>query len=323
MGIILGIILGIGVVFSFGYALVSVYYDDSDGESAARSSIISGIIGVRLLIACIIVPFSIHKVDTGEVAVVKQLGKAKEVKTAGTYWDFWMINKYTKYDAKVQNVDITTMAYSSDAQTMDVQMTLQYNIVADHAIDIATQYGSLEALQGRIQSIAIEKAKSVLSASKAMDIIANRASISPAVEEAVKNAIGDEYFVNVTTVVLTNIDFSDAFELAVEEKMIAEQAKLKADYENATKVAQAQAEIEIAQAKADAELKKAQAQIEIEKANAEALKIQAEAEAEANRIISESITPELLDKILAEAWNGELPTVTGDSEIILPPELLD
>jgi len=75
-----------------------------------------------------------------------------------------------------------------------------------------------------------------------MNIISDRAAMSPAVETAIKEAIGDEYFVNVTAVVLTNIDFSDAFELAVEEKMIAEQKQLKAEYENQTKVAQAEAD---------------------------------------------------------------------------------
>ena len=109
-----------------------------------------------------------------------------------------------------------------------------------------------------------------------MDIIANRAQMSPAVEESIIAAIGENYFVNVVAVVLTDLTFTDAFELAVEEKMIAEQAKLKAEYDNQTKVAQAQAEadaklaaataeIEIAQAPADAELKKAQAKVEIAK----------------------------------------------------------
>ena len=69
--------------------------------------------------------------------------------------------------------------------------------------------------------------------------------MSPAVEEAIKGAIGGEYFVNVTTVVLTNIDFSDAFETAVEEKMVAEQMQLKAQYENQTKVAEAEADAKI------------------------------------------------------------------------------
>jgi regulator of protease activity HflC (stomatin/prohibitin superfamily) len=198
---------------------------------------------------------------------------------------------------------------------MDITMTLQYQIMPDKVIDIATHYGSLEVLQSRIQSIAIEKAKAVLSSYKAMDIIAQRAQISPAVEEAIKAAIGDEYFVKVNTVVLSNIDFSDAFEAAVEDKMIAEQAKLKADYENEKKVAAAKAD-------ADAKLKEAEAQKAIAAAEAEALLIKAQAEAEANRILTESITPELLEKILAENWDGKLPdTYVGDGSglgIILP-----
>ena len=198
---------------------------------------------------------------------------------------------------------------------MDIQMTIQYQIMSDKVVDIASQYGTLSTLQNRIQSIAIEKTKAVLSGHKAMDIIANRASISPEVEEAIKEAVGEEYFVTVTTVVLTNIDFSDAFELAVEEKMIAEQAKLKADYENQTKIAQAEAE-------AEAKLKAAQAEIDIAKANAEAIKIEAEAEAEANNTIAASLTEEILNKILADSWNGEMPAVVGNGDYILPSELL-
>jgi pseudouridine-5'-phosphate glycosidase len=97
--------------------------------------------------------------------------------------------------------------------------------------------------------------------------------------------------------------------------MIAEQAKLKADYENEKKVAAAEAD-------AAAKLKEAEAQKAIAAAEAEALLVKAQAEAEANRIITESITPELLEKILAENWDGKLPdTYVGDGSdlgIILP-----
>lgn len=328
IAIILGIVFALFAIGGFVFAFVGWMDNDS-----LKSVIIPAVIGLVCLLAFLIVPFSIHTVEAGQVAVVKHMGEIVDVRTPGTYYDFWMTNKYVKYDSTVQNVDIETAAYSSDAQTMIVAMTLQYQILSDNTDDIAAQYGTLSTLQNRIQSIATEKAKSVLSAYKAMDIIADRASMSPAVEVAIKEAIGESYFVNVHTVVLTNIDFSDAFELAVEEKMIAEQAKLKAEYDNQTKVAQAaaeaeaklkaaQAEIDIAQAKADAELKQAQAQIDIEKAKAEAIKIAAEAEAEANRIISESVTPELLDKILAENWDGALPIVIGsDGQIILPGEV--
>ena len=327
IGIILGIILFIAAIGAF----IWCGYCANDGNGVGAG--ITGVIGALLVIAFIIVPFSFHTVNTGELAVVRHLGKITDVRDAGTNFDLWFVNRYEKYDTKEQKVDITTMAYSSDAQTMSLEMSFQYQIMPDKVVDIATQYGSLNVLQSRIQSIVIEKTKAVLSSYKAMDIIAQRASISPAVEDAIKDAIGEEYFVKVNTVVLSNIDFSDAFEAAVEDKMIAEQAKLKADYENQKKVAEAeaaaeaklkaaQAEIDIAQAQADARLKQAQAEKAIAEAEAEALKVKAEAEATANRILAESITPELLDKILAENWDGKLPdTYVGDGSdlgIILP-----
>ena len=309
----IGFIVGFVLFVLMGAAIIGAVR--SWLSESSIGVIVCAILAVVLLLAFIIVPFSFHTINTGEIAVVRHLGAITHTRSAGTNFDLWVLNSYEKYDTKVQNVDIAAAAYSSDAQTMEITMTLQYQIMPDKVIDIATQYGSLEVLQNRIQSIAIEKTKSVLSSYKAMDIIAQRSQISPAVEQAIKDAIGNEYFVKVNTVVLTNIDFSDAFEVAVEEKMIAEQAKLTADYENEKKVA-------LAEAEAAAKLKEAEAQKAIAAAEAEALLIKAEAEAEANRIITESITPELLNKIIAENWNGELPdTVVGDENglgLILP-----
>lgn len=307
IGIIVGIVI---VVCCIGAIAMAVFLSDKKPVLSG----IAAIVAVALAISFFVVPFSFHTVSSGEIAVVKQLGKITGTKTAGTHYDTWFTHSYNKYDTKVQNLDTTTMAYSSDAQTMDIQMTIQYQIISDKVVDIATQYGSLNVLQSRIESVAIEKAKSVLSAHKAMDIIANRAVISPAVETAIKDAVGEEYFVSITTVVLTNIDFSDAFELAVEEKMVAEQAKLKADYENDTKIAKAEAE-------AAAKLKEAQTEIEIAKAQAEARKIAAEGEAEANKIIDKSITDKIIEKAYADSWDGKLPYVVGSGEYILPNDI--
>jgi regulator of protease activity HflC (stomatin/prohibitin superfamily) len=310
IGIITGIIIIILAIVS-GF-IASTCYDNDNNVAGTVATIVT----IALVIAFILIPFSFHTVKTGQAAVVEHLGEAKEVKTAGTYFDFWITNKYRKYDTKVQNVDMTTAAYSSDAQTMDIQLTLQYQVLGDNVMDIAKQYGNLKTLENRIQSIAIEKTKSVLSTHKAMDIIANRAQMSPAVEKSIKEVVGEEYFVNLVAVVITNIDFSDSFEAAVEEKMIAEQSKLKAEYENQTKVAQAEAE-------AEAKIKSAQAEIEIAKAKAEAVKIAAEGEAEANKIISESLNENILNKIIADAWNGEMPAVVGNGEYILPTDIFN
>lgn len=308
----IGICVGIGIALLaiISFAVFSAFTDDKPGVS-----MIALLLGIALTISFIFVPFSFHTVKSGEVAVVRHLGKIECVKTAGTHYDLWITNKYTTYDTKVRNLESATAAYSADAQTMNIQMTIQYQIISDKVVDIATQYGELKVLESRINAIALEKTKSVLSSHKAMDIIANRATISPAVETAIKEAVGDEYFVNIVAVVITNIDFSDAFEQAVEDKMIAEQAKLKADYENETKIAKAEAD-------AQAKLKAAQAEIDIAKAQAESLKIAAEAEAEANKIIDQSITEKIIEKIMADAWDGKLPIVVGDGEYILPNDIL-
>ena len=310
VGIVVGIVFA--VLFIGACVLAFAGFDSCNNGLGVTGVILA----IALAIGFILVPFSFHSVDTGEIAVVKHFGEITDVKGPGLNYDLWVIAKYEKYDTKVQNVEVTTMAYSSDAQTMDIAMTFQYQIITDKVTDIATVYGSLDALQARIQSIVIEQTKSVLSSYKAMDIIANRASISPAVEQAIINAVTDEYYVNIVTVALTNIDFSDAFEQAVEDKMIAEQAKLKADYENQTKVAKAEAD-------AAAKLAAAQAEIEIAKAEAEAKKIAAEAEAEANRIVAESLTDIILEKIYAENWNGELPDVIGSGDYILPSDIFN
>lgn len=74
-------------------------------------------------------------------------------------------------------------------------------------------------------------------------------------------------------------------------------------------------ELVIQQNKNEANIAKAEAE-------AEALKIKAEAEAEANRILTESLNEMIIDKILADKWDGKLPIVTGNGEYILPEDLL-
>ncbi len=239
---------------------------------------LSGTIIILVAILCLsLIPGSFHTVEAGQVAVVKHLGEAKTVRTAGTYFDFWITEKYEFYDAKVQNMDIKTQAYSKDAQTMSIAMNVQYKIDNSKVIEIANQYGTIDLLANRIESIATEKAKATLSSYSAMNIIETRSTISPLVEETIKSAVNEEYCVDIVAVVLTNIDFSDAFEKTVEDKMIAEQEKLKAEYEKETAIVNAQKELEVAKLQAQAKLEKAkadaEAQIEVARAEAQAVKL--------------------------------------------------
>jgi regulator of protease activity HflC (stomatin/prohibitin superfamily) len=235
------------------------------------------VIAVLGVIGLVIVPPSFHTVEAGQIAVVKHLGEAKNVRTAGTYFDLWITENYEYYDAKVQNMEISTQAYSKDAQTMDIAMNVQYRIDESKVIDIANQYGTIDMLANRIQSIATEKTKATLSSYSAMNIIETRSTISPLVEQTIKDAVDEEYCVEIVAVVLTNIDFSEAFEKTVEDKMIAEQEKLKAEYEKETAIVNAEKELEVAKLQAQAKIEKAkadaEAQIEVARAEAESVKL--------------------------------------------------
>lgn len=281
IGILVGIIIFGLMVGAFAWATHEFDYDNG-----GTKGVIALVLGIVMFITFITVPFSFHTVDTGEIAVVKHLGKVKEIKGDGMSYAFWMTNKYLKYDTKVREVTLEDMAYSSDAQQMTLLIKFQYQIIPEKVMDITKTYGSLDALETRLQAVVIEKTKSALSGYTAMDIIANRASLSPSIEEIVKTSLGDEYYAAVKTVAITNIDFSDAFENAVEEKMIAEQKQLKAKYE------------------ADAKI------------------VTAEATAKANELLEISLTDKILQQMYINKWDGKLPqVVTGGNTMFQIPTL--
>ena len=346
IGLLIGGVLAVLAAIGAGIAVLSF-------KNGKRAGVTAGIaVALVFVLLLVLVPSSFHTVQSGEIAVVKVLGEAKNVRTAGTYFDFWLTNTYDIYDAKVQNMEIATQAYSKDAQTMGVNMTVQYKIDTSKAIEIANQYGSMEILANRIESIATEKAKATLSSYSAMQIIETRSTISPTVEQIIKDAVNDEYCVDIVAVVLTNIDFSDAFEKTVEDKMIAEQEKLKAEYEKETAIVNAETELEVAKLAAQAKIEqaKADAQANLEVANAEAEAIRLKsievARALGFKITEKTVTDdegvesieysidftgkterevELITEYLKYAdylakWDGKLPTVmAGDSATIMIP----
>lgn len=295
-----------------GVALAAWGYSE-DRNGILTTGVVGAILSALLFIA---IPFSFHGVDAGEIAVVKEMGRIIDTREAGTHFDFWMVRSYDKYDTKVRSVTSTTMAYSKDKQTMDIEMTVQYQVDKAHVKDIALTYGSLAALESRINSVVIERTKSVLSGYNADSIISDRASVSVNVATTVEAAIGEQYFIDVTNIALTNIDFSDAYEASVEQSMIAKQEVERAKAEAEKLLVEAQNKIAIAQAEADA--KKAAATGE-----AEAIKIAAEADAQALATIQaawNAISPEvkeiMLREMAIEKWDGQLPDTMVGSDFL-------
>ena len=267
-------------------------------KGTKKKNLVGAIISVSGLVLTILVPPSFHQVEAGQVAVVKSLGKVVGTRHPGTYFDFHLINEYTYFDTTIQKLDVSTASYSSDAQTMEIQMTIQYKIDATKAENILTEYTNMTSLAQRIEKVADDNVKTVLSQYTAMRIIETRAKISPEVESVIKNEVDDKYYVTVTAVNLTDIQFTDEFEKSVENKVIAEQEKEAA-------ITKAEQELEVAKLEAEAKIVAAQG-------DAESQKIIASATAEAMAIKIVELAKSLGFKV-TESYIQKVETVITSS----------
>lgn len=131
----------------------------------------------------------------------------------------------------------------------------------------------------------------------------------------------EPYGIVIDTVNFTDISVDAETQAAIQKKVNAQQELELAQVEAQTAKVQAEKEREVARIAAEkdkevAQIKAEQAIIKAE-AEAEALRIAAEAEAEANRMVAASLTPELIEKLKYESWDGKLPTVTGTDGTII------
>ena len=129
------------------------------------------------------------------------------------------------------------------------------------------------------------------------------------------------YGIIIDTVNFTNIATDEETQAAIQKKVTAQQEMELAEIESKTAKIQAEKDKEVALIAAQKDKEKAEIEAEMLKIEAEgkaqAEMIAAEAQAEANRKIAASLTPELIEKIKYEQWNGELPTVQGDTATIV------
>ena len=113
--------------------------------------------------------------------------------------------------------------------------------------------------------------------------------------------------------ILRDIHFSEEYAAAVEQKQIAEQQALQAEFVVQTKKQEAEQARQIAQGQADAAVIAA-------KGAAEARVVEANAEAEANTTVAQSITPELVSYLYVTKLSPGVQTIflPSDNQFILP-----
>ena len=119
----------------------------------------------------------------------------------------------------------------------------------------------------------------------------------------------DKYGIIIDTVNFTDISVDEETASAIQKKVTAQQELELANIEAETAKINAEKEKEVAEIAAEKALIEANSKADV-------TRIEAEAEAEANKNIAASLTPELIEKIKYEQWDGKMPTVSGAGAIV-------
>ncbi|MGN1002444.1 MAG: prohibitin family protein, partial [Oscillospiraceae bacterium] len=220
-----------------------------------------------------------------------------------------------KMDNRTQKVQISTNAFSSDIQQVDLNLSVNFCIDQETAQELYKTVG-INYYDNVMYPRILENTKAVFSQYSAENLIARRNTLSDQIAEST-SADMKEYGITIVSIAIEDIDFTDAFTAAVEAKQVAAQNKLTAETEQAQKTMEEEATAKRAVIAANAEAEKAiiaaNADLEVVKVQAEAALYAGEKEAEMNKRISESLTDALLRYYWIKQWNGELPsTVLGD-----------
>lgn len=278
---------------------------------------------IMIIVAMVIIMFAVDlinpsygffaKVNAGYAGVVDYFGDVKDQPLKPGFH----ITKYFEHvhpvSIRTEKTTYTVEAFSSDIQQVVMTISVNSNVSEDSAGVLYKKVGMKykdTLLEPKIQ----ENSKVVISKYTAEALIENREKLSGEVLEKMKKDISP-YGINVTSVSIENLDFTDAFESAVEAKQVATQEKQRAKTQEEQKTMETQQAAE--RARIDAEAK---ANVEKIAADAEAyaVSVKAQAEAEANRQISESLTRDLIDYVQANNWNGQLPDTYVGGEGAIP-----
>ena len=272
------------------------------------------IAGVAVALVLLVMVTCTATVETGYTGIVTTFGKVEDVTLeAGLHFKS-PFQRIIAMDNREQKTSFTTEAFSSDIQQVNIIGSINYAINKSTAMNLFKEVGT-DYFNKLVYPRMLEITKGVFSKYSAENLVANRQKLSEQIRDGLYEELKD-YGINVISLSIENLDFTDAFTDAVEAKQVAAQKKLQAEIEQAqmTMETEQQAERKRINAEAEANVQKINADAE-----AYATRVRSEAEAEANKKIAESLTENLIKFNEIKAWDGKLPTfMAGEGSSMVP-----
>lgn len=285
------------------------------------------IVAVILVLALILALICITKVPTGYVGVVYNMNGGVDGEVLSQGWHFVApTKKVTTYSIGLEQSYLSSESKgdskedesfsipTSDGKTVKVNLEFSYRFDESRVAQTFTMFKgkSGEVIKDTfIKPKVIAWTQEVSANYPVTDIFGDQRTTINAELDVYLREKFDQYGIVIDTVNFTDISVDDETARAIQKKVTAQQELELATIEAETAKIDAEKEREVARIAAEKE--KEVSEIEAERrliearADADAVLIKASAEAEANEKISKSLTPELIDKIKLESWNGKLP----------------
>ena len=205
---------------------------------------------VLLLVAPMLTACGIEQVDEGYRGIKQNWGKVVgEPLEPGLY--FYNPVSETIFEMKVREQKGTgsTQSFTKDTQNVSIQYAVTYFAEPKKIGELYKQFG--RDWMGTLLSPAVLAImKDQVGQYEADDLIAKREAVQLKVEETLRNEM-DAHGIKVKNLFMTNLDFNDAYEAAVEAKVVAIQQALEAKNKTVRVKEEAKQQIETAKAVAE------------------------------------------------------------------------
>ncbi|MDX2305191.1 MAG: SPFH domain-containing protein [Microscillaceae bacterium] len=235
-----------------------------------------------LVLVIVFISTSFVTVGPGKVGVVAHFGKIQTTTLSeGIYFITPIRTKVTLMDVRIQKLEVDATASSKDLQTVTSRVALNFSLSNEKAALIFQKLGP-NYEESIIQPTIQESIKSATANYTAEELITKRPNVKQEVYEYIKKRLGQNYII-VSDFSIVDFKFSDEFNRAIESKEVAKQKALTARND-----------------------------LERIRTEAEQARVKAEGQADAQNLLREALSEELLRLKAIEKWDGVLPIVQGE-----------
>lgn len=250
--------------------------------------------GIVILVIAIVILAALNPlviIGAGQRGVVFNNGSGIEnrILGEGTHFRIPLIENVQKMNVRVQKSEFPEDTASKDLQRIKMNVAVNWQLVPNKVNKIYQQIGDNDTIVATLLTNRVQQSvKAEVSAYSAEEVQKNRDVLADKIEKNLEGKLKG-YDIIITNVAITNLDYTPEFNAAIERKQLAQQEAEQAGY--LKQKAQNEAAGVIAKAEGDAKAKVTNA----------------EAESKAQALLQQSLTPELLQKMLIERWNGAYP----------------